>query len=105
MTRKSSPPLSQAARQFQQQVSALVRNYETSLGPIPLWFAELDSDEVLRLIAACLRIGMRLPAEETLQVDTEERAKARWHFRNRGWSSPTDPGRAGAVAHPSIPTS
>ncbi len=105
MTRKLAPPLSQAGRQLQQQVSALVLDYETRLGPVPVWFAEIDSDGALRLIAACLRIGMRLPAEETLQVDTEERAKARWHFRNRGWPSPTDPGRAGAVAHPSIPTS
>jgi len=76
MTRKSAPTLSQAAGQLQQQVSALIRDYEASLGPVPAWFAELDPDGALRLIAACLRIGLRLPPEETLQVDMKERAKA-----------------------------
>jgi len=84
MTRKSAPTLSQAAGQLQQQVSALVLDYENRLGPVPVWFAELDPDGALRLITACLRIGLRLPAEETLRVDMEERAEARWHFRNRG---------------------
>jgi hypothetical protein len=86
MTRKSAPSLSLPARQLQQHVSAIVRDYETRLGPIPVRFAELDPERVLSLIAACLRIGMRLPVEEAVQVVKGEQLRDRWAFRNRGWS-------------------
>ena len=75
---KSIPalPASLHARQLTQRVSAAIRDYESNLGPIPLWFAELNPDAALRLVSACLRIGLRLPTEETLQADMVERSQA-----------------------------
>ncbi len=72
-----SPP----NRELKKQVCGVIEDYETQLGPVPIWFAELDPDRALSLLCACLRIGLRLPAEETLQADMGERAKARWDFR------------------------
>ena len=69
-------PASLQARRLGQRVSAVIGDYESHLGPIPLWFAELDPDIALRLMSACLRIGLRLPPEETLQADMMERAQA-----------------------------
>ena len=92
MTRKSAPSLSLEARQFQQRVSALVRDYESSLGPIPVWFAELDLERALTLMGSCLRVGMRLPSGETLQMDKEEQ-REQWHLRNLGRFDPNSPVR------------
>ncbi|CDS49851.1 hypothetical protein [Polaromonas sp. CG9_12] len=76
MTRQPTRSLSLDARQLQQRVSALVRDYEISLGPVPVWFAELDLEQALSLMAACLRIGLRLPPDETLEADMAERMQA-----------------------------
>ena len=76
MKSKLTQAASLQARRLSQRISAEIRDYESHLGPIPLWFAELDSDAALRLISACLRIGLRLPPKETLQADMMERAQA-----------------------------
>ena len=60
-----SPP----DRQLKKQICAVTEDYETQLGPVPVWFEELEPDDALTLLRACLRIGMRLPPEETLQMD------------------------------------
>jgi hypothetical protein len=86
MTRKSALPVSLAARQLQQQVSTLVRDYETRLGPVPVWFAEYKPEQALSLIAAFLRIGMRLPSEDAFQVVKGEQLRDRWALRHRGWN-------------------
>ena len=69
-------PASLQTRRLRQRVSAAIGDYESHLGPIPLWFAELEPDAALRLMSACLRIGLSLPPEETLQADMMERAQA-----------------------------
>ena len=81
MKRKLTPFTSFQARQIQHQVRFMVLDYETSLGPIPIWFEEIDTCQALSLIAACLRIGMTLSVEETLQEDMRERAIAHRSIR------------------------
>ena len=68
MKSKPTQPASLQARQHKQRISAAIGDYESHLGPIPLWFAELDPDAALRLISACLRIGLRLPPENVFKV-------------------------------------
>ena len=84
MKSKPTQPASLQARRLRQRVSAAIGDYESHLGPIPLWFAELDPDAALRLMSACLRIGLRLPPEETLQADMMERAQAAHGFKRPG---------------------
>jgi hypothetical protein len=76
MKSKQALPASFHARQLKQRIGAAIQDYESNLGPIPLWFAELDPHATLSLMSACLRIGLRLPPEETLQADMIERAQA-----------------------------
>ena len=75
MKSKPPQPASLNARRLRERVSAAIREYENKLGPIPLWFAELELDAALRLMSTCSRIGLRLPPEETLQADMIERAQ------------------------------
>ncbi len=79
-----SPP----NRQFKKQVCGIIKDYEVQLGPIPVWFEELEPDEALSLLSVCLRIGLRLPAEETLQMDRAEQLIDRWYFRGPRWLGP-----------------
>ena len=79
MKSKPTQPATLQARRLRQRVSAAIGDYERNLGPIPLWFAELDPDAALRLMSACLR----LPPEETLQADMMERAQAALDVNNR----------------------
>ena len=83
MKSKPTQPATLQARRLRQRVSAAIGDYERNLGPIPLWFAELDPDAALRLMSACLRIGLRLPPEETLQADMMERAQAALEVNNQ----------------------
>lgn len=76
MKSKQALPASLHARRLKQRVSAVIWDYESNLGPIPLWFAELDLDAALSLMSACLRIGLRLPPQETLQADMIKRTQA-----------------------------
>jgi len=76
MKRKSVSPLGLQANQLVQSIRTLIENYEDSLGDVPDWFEELEPDQALSLMAACLRIGLRLPPEETLEEDMLERAQA-----------------------------
>ena len=81
------PLESPSSGQLKVQICGVITEYETRLGPIPDWFEELDPDRVLNLLCASLRIGLRLPAEETLQLDKANQLRDRWHFRNQGLSS------------------
>lgn len=76
MKRNSVPPLGLQASRLVQSISTLIENYEASLRGVPEWFGELEPDQALSLMAACLRIGLRLPPEETLLEDMIERAQA-----------------------------
>lgn len=76
MKRKSVSPLGLQANQLVQSIRTLIENYEDSLGDVPDWFEELEPDQTLSLMAACLRIGLRLPPEETLEEDMIRRAQA-----------------------------
>ena len=76
MKRKSVLPLSLQARHLQKRVIAAVRGYEKSLSDVPVWVEELEPEQALSLMAACLRIGLRLPPEETLLEDMIERSQA-----------------------------
>lgn len=84
MKQKSVSPISNQANQLVQRISALIDNYETTLGCVPVWCEELEPDQALSLMAACLRIGLRLPTEETLHSDMIERAQAQRASRLRG---------------------
>lgn len=84
MKRISVSPLSRQANQLVQRISTVIENYETSVGRVPVWSEELEPDQALGLIAACLRIGMRLPPKETLRADMLERAQAERGIRLRG---------------------
>lgn len=84
MKRKSVPPMSLQANQLVQSIRTLIENYEASLGGVPVWFEELEPDQALSLMAACLRIGLRLPPEETLHADMIERALAQRGIKLRG---------------------
>lgn len=84
MKQKSVSPISKQANQLVQRISALIDNYETTLGCVPVWCEELEPDRALSLMAACLRIGLRLPPEETLHQDMIERAHALRSIRRRG---------------------
>lgn len=76
MKRESAPPLGHHANQLVQRIRTIIENYEASLGGAPVWFEELDPAQALSLMAACLRIGLRLPLGETLEKDMIERAQA-----------------------------
>ncbi len=80
--------VSPLSRQLKKQICGVISEYETRLGPIPVWFDELDPDQAPSLLSACLRIGLRLPAEETLQMDTGEQLVDRWSFWNLIWLGP-----------------
>ena len=84
MKQKSVSPISNQASRLVQRISALVDDYETTLGGVPVWCEELEPDRALSLIAACLRIGLRLPTEETLHEDMIERAHDQRSIRRRG---------------------
>jgi len=84
MKQKSVSPVSNQANRLVQRISALVDDYETTLGGVPAWCEELEPDQALSLMAACLRIGLRLPPEETLHEDMIERARAQRGGRLRG---------------------
>jgi len=76
MKRKSVPPLGLQANQLVQSITTLIENFETRLGSVPVWFEELEPDQAMRLVAACLRIGLRLPPKEALWEDMIRRAQA-----------------------------
>ena len=86
MKPKSAPCLSRQARQLVQHVTTLIQNYEASLGAVPVWIEEVGLNQALSLIGSCLRIGLRLPPEETLQAEMSERAQAQPGSRLRGSS-------------------
>lgn len=83
MKRKSAPPLGLQANRLVQRINTLIETYEASLGDTPVWFEELEPDLALSLMAACLRIGMKLPPGETLEADMIERAQAQRSTRLR----------------------
>lgn len=84
MTRKSVSPMSRQANQLLQHISTVIEIYEATVGSVPVWSDELEPEQALSLIAACLRIGMRLPPKETLRADMIERAQAARGIRLRG---------------------
>ena len=84
MKQKSVSPISNLANQLVQRISALIENYEATLGGVPVWSKELEPDQALSLMAACLRIGLSLPTQETLHSDMIERERAQRASRLRG---------------------
>lgn len=76
--------MSRQASQLVQRISTVIETYEATVGSVPVWFKELEPDQALGLIAACLRIGLKLPPGETLRADMIERAQAERGIRLRG---------------------
>ena len=75
MKQKLASPISNHANHLVQRISALVENCEATLGCVPVWCEELEPEQALSLMAACLRIGLRFPPVETLHADMIERAQ------------------------------
>ncbi len=84
MTRNSVSHMSRQANQLVQRISTVIEIYEATVGSVPVWSDELAPEQALGLIAACLRIGLRLPPKETLRADMLERAQAARGIRLRG---------------------
>lgn len=84
MKNRSASPISNPANHLVQRISALVDDYETAMGCVPVWCEDLKPEQALGLIAACLRIGLRLPPGETLHADMIERAHSQRSISRRG---------------------
>lgn len=54
---------------FQGPNRHLIQQYEQRFGRLPDWLLELDRERIASLVACCIRIGMRLPADDLLQED------------------------------------
>lgn len=70
---RPTPQLSSAGAALANRLIRAIGDYEAQLGRTPVWCRELPVDGALALLLSATRIGMSLPARETLQKDMRER--------------------------------
>lgn len=66
----------QLAEQLLQACMAIIDRYRKEVGHLPEWLGGVEAADALKLLAACTRIGMKLPEHETLAIDQRERNQA-----------------------------
>ena len=66
----------QLAERLLQACTIIIDQYRNEVGHLPEWLGEVEAADALKLLAACTRVGMRLPQHETLAIDQRERNRA-----------------------------
>ena len=75
MHHRPPTPISESGQHLLYAVRAMIVRYERQGAALPVRFKELSPAQAVALLDSLLRLKLRMPAEELLKSDMQERAK------------------------------